>query len=231
MSTKHYASLSLAIRAVNGDATIETVAQETAGAMVWVTDDQRRKVFLLADATESQPITVAKNLDLVLNNHSLTFTAPGAYLQFAAGTDCRILGAGGSIVKAVGDVGTANVLLVDTFGNSLRVTGGEYLLSCSTGGVAQAVTDLIHQTNPDLEIKTARAEGLRECRKLMTLAKVGKYDGYLLEGMACPGGCVAGAGTLLPVDLATKVVGRYQTETDRTSPLQSAYRDEGHTLD
>jgi len=100
-----------------------------------------------------------------------------------------------------------------------------------SGGVAQAVTDLIHQTNPDLEIKTARAEGLRECRKLMTLAKVGKYDGYLLEGMACPGGCVAGAGTLLPVDLATKVVGRYQTETDRTSPLQSAYRDEGHKLD
>ena len=100
-----------------------------------------------------------------------------------------------------------------------------------SGGVAQAVTDLIHQTNPDLEIKTARAEGLRECHKLMTLAKVGKYDGYLLEGMACPGGCVAGAGTLLPVDLATKVVGRYQTETDRTSPLQSAYRDEGHKLD
>ena len=100
-----------------------------------------------------------------------------------------------------------------------------------SGGVAQAVTDLIHQTNPDLEIKTARAEGLRVCRKLMTLAKVGKYDGYLLEGMACPGGCVAGAGTLLPVDLATKVVGRYQTETDRTSPLQSAYRDEGHKLD
>ncbi len=100
-----------------------------------------------------------------------------------------------------------------------------------SGGVAQAVTDLIHQTNPEQEIKTARAEGLRECRKLMTLAKVGKYNGYLLEGMACPGGCVAGAGTLLPVDLAAKVVGRYQSEADQTSPLQSPYRDEGHKLD
>ena len=100
-----------------------------------------------------------------------------------------------------------------------------------SGGVAQAVTDVIHQTHPDLEVKTARAEGLRECRKLMTLAKVGKYHGYLLEGMACPGGCVAGAGTLLPVELAAKVVGKYQDEADQTSPLDSPYRDTGHNLD
>ena len=32
-----------------------------------------------------------------------------------------------------------------------------------SGGVAGAVKDLIHQTHPDLEIKTAGAEGLREC--------------------------------------------------------------------
>ena len=99
------------------------------------------------------------------------------------------------------------------------------------GGVAQAVADMAHETNPEREIQTARAEGLRECRKLMTLAKAGKYNGYLLEGMACPGGCVAGAGTLLPVDLAAKVVGRYQSETDRVSPTDSEYRDRGKDLD
>ena len=87
------------------------------------------------------------------------------------------------------------------------------------------MANLIHETHPEVEVKTARAEGLRECRKMMTLAKAGKYNGYLLEGMACPGGCVAGAGTLLPVDLAAKVVQRYQSETDRVSPLESAYRD------
>ena len=99
------------------------------------------------------------------------------------------------------------------------------------GGVAGAVEKLIKETNPDAEIKTARAEGLRDCRKLMLMAKAGKYDGYLLEGMACPGGCVAGAGTLLPVELAANVVGRYQNEADAESPLESAYRDRGHTLD
>ena len=100
-----------------------------------------------------------------------------------------------------------------------------------SGGVAGAVADVIRQTDPDAEVKTARAEGLRECRKLMAMAKAGKYDGYLLEGMACPGGCVAGAGTLLPVDLAAKVVGRYQSEADRESPLDSSYRDQAHNLD
>ncbi len=99
------------------------------------------------------------------------------------------------------------------------------------GGVAKAVTDLVHKTHPDLEIKTARAEGLRECRKLMTLAKAGKYKGYLLEGMACPGGCVAGAGTLLPVQKAMGVVEKYKGETDMESPLESPYRDKGEHLD
>jgi iron only hydrogenase large subunit-like protein len=100
-----------------------------------------------------------------------------------------------------------------------------------SGGVAQAVANLVRETDPNAEVKTARAEGLQECRKLMTLAKAGKYNGYLLEGMACPGGCVAGAGTILPVDLATKIIGRYQSEAGTASPLESQYRDTGEKLD
>jgi [FeFe] hydrogenase (group B1/B3) len=98
------------------------------------------------------------------------------------------------------------------------------------GGVAGAVEKLIKETDPEAEVKTARAEGLRDCRKLMAMAKAGKYDGYLLEGMACPGGCVAGAGTLLPVELAARVVGRYQSEAERESPLESEYKDHGKNL-
>ena len=100
-----------------------------------------------------------------------------------------------------------------------------------SGGVAGAVANLIKEKDPDAQVQTARAEGLRECRKLMTLAKAGKYNGYLLEGMACPGGCVAGAGTLLPVELAARVVGNYQKEANAESPLESAYRDQGKSLD
>ena len=93
------------------------------------------------------------------------------------------------------------------------------------GGVAQAVENLVHETHPDLEIKTARAEGLRDCRKLMAMAKAGKYKGYLLEGMACPGGCIAGAGTILSIEQAAKVVSQYQKDAKTISPTQSEYRD------
>ena len=112
--------------------------------------------------------------------------------------------------------------------NEGSATGRGFAVS---GGVAKAVSDLIVNNNPDVEVKTARAEGLRECRKLITLAKAGKYNGYLLEGMACPGGCVAGAGTLLPVELASNVVGRYQNEADIKTPLDSYYKDAGEGLD
>ena len=68
-----------------------------------------------------------------------------------------------------------------------------------SGGVASAVVNAIHDLYPDREVRVASAEGLANCRKLLQLAKAGKYNGYLLEGMACPGGCVAGAGTLQPI--------------------------------
>ena len=103
--------------------------------------------------------------------------------------------------------------------------------------VPQYINNHIHTTysfspySPTAAVYAARAEGLRECRKLMTLARAGKYNGYLLEGMACPGGCVAGAGTLLPVELAATVVGRYQNEADQNSPLESPYRSRGRDLD
>ena len=83
-----------------------------------------------------------------------------------------------------------------------------------SGGVAKAVTDLVHEQYPDMEIQTARAEGLRECRKLMMLAKAGKFKGCLLEGMACPGGCVAGAGTMQSIKKSAAVVGVYAKQAE-----------------
>jgi len=64
------------------------------------------------------------------------------------------------------------------------------------GGVAGAVVNCIHELDPKREVKVMAAEGLRECRAMLDQAKKGVYDGYLLEGMACPGGCVGGAGVL-----------------------------------
>lgn len=119
--------------------------------------------------------------------------------------------------------------LEDAEGLKEGTAAGRYF--AVSGGVAKAVTDLAEKENPGMQIKTARAEGLRECRKLMAVAKAGKYKGYLLEGMACPGGCVAGPGTILSVDKATKFVEKYSKEAEFASPMESKYRDYGEKLD
>ena len=91
-----------------------------------------------------------------------------------------------------------------------------------SGGVAKAVADKIHEWYPDKEVKIASAEGLANCKKMLMMAKAGKYNGYLLEGMGCPGGCVAGAGTITPVKKSTAAVTRYVNEAKVKSVQESA---------
>ena len=78
-----------------------------------------------------------------------------------------------------------------------------------SGGVAKAVVNSMKKLEPACDIKVASAQGLAECKKMMMMAKAGKYNGYLLEGMACPGGCVAGAGTMQPIAKSAASVGIY----------------------
>lgn len=94
-----------------------------------------------------------------------------------------------------------------------------------SGGVAGAVVNCIKELYPDLEVKTESAEGLENCRKLLSLAKAGKYNGYLLEGMACPGGCVAGAGTRQPIAKSAASVGQIKKQTTAKVALQSTYKE------
>ena len=93
-----------------------------------------------------------------------------------------------------------------------------------SGGVAAAVEDAIKVLNPGREIKTARAEGLQNCKKMLQIAKTGKYNGYLLEGMACPGGCVAGAGTIVPVRKSTEAVNKLKGNANMRFGVSSKYR-------
>ena len=79
----------------------------------------------------------------------------------------------------------------------------------ASGGVAKAVVNVIQHRYPGREVKVTSSQGLRECRKMMQEAVAGKYPGYLLEGMACPGGCVAGAGTMQPIKKSQAAVGLY----------------------
>ena len=94
------------------------------------------------------------------------------------------------------------------------------------GGVAAAVAEAHRRASTRAGASpSSTADGLRECRKMLTLAKAGKYNGYLLEGMGCPGGCVAGAGTIRPVKTAANRVAAYQAAATRKSPLEDPERD------
>ena len=99
-----------------------------------------------------------------------------------------------------------------------------------SGGVAKAVKDLIQKEHPGTEVKVQAAEGLKNCKTMLMMAKAGRLNGYLLEGMACPGGCVAGAGTLQPINKSSALVKKYATENDKKDADESAYGDRLHEL-
>lgn len=74
------------------------------------------------------------------------------------------------------------------------------------GGVACAVEQCIHEYYPGTEVLIEHAEGLSECKKMLLLAKAGKKDGCMIEGMGCTGGCIAGVGTILSIPKAKLAV-------------------------
>ena len=99
-----------------------------------------------------------------------------------------------------------------------------------SGGVAKAVADKIKEWHPDMDVKIASAQGLAECKKLLMLAKAGKYNGYLLEGMGCPGGCIGGAGTIADPARTAVQLNKYVKEAPFTDPEQSAFMSNIHVL-
>ena len=86
------------------------------------------------------------------------------------------------------------------------------------GGVASAIESYIKKNYPGTEVKIQHAESLAECKKLLLLAKAGRMDGCLIEGMACPGGCIAGAGTNIALMQAAKEVAKFKSAADKPLP-------------
>ena len=93
------------------------------------------------------------------------------------------------------------------------------------GGVAAAVVEAISHIDPTREVKIEYGDGLRECRKMLMMAKAGKRNGYLLEGMGCPGGCVAGAGTIQPVKQSAMSVEKFKGAAPEVSSTASPFLD------
>ena len=87
-----------------------------------------------------------------------------------------------------------------------------------SGGVSDAIKQCIDEYYPGTEVKIEHAEGLSDCRKMLLLAKAGKKNGCMIEGMGCPGGCVAGVGTILPIASAKAAVAKSVKESTEKVP-------------
>ena len=99
-----------------------------------------------------------------------------------------------------------------------------------TGGVANSVKELINKNHPEVEVKIQAAEGLKNCKTMLMMAKAGRLNGYLLEGMGCPGGCVGGAGTLQPIPKSSALVKKYANDDTMKTADESKYGDEVHEI-
>ncbi len=65
------------------------------------------------------------------------------------------------------------------------------------GGLAEAVAQgLLEQNVTDFELKPCACDGIEECKKALIKKVKGVADFNFIEGMACVGGCIGGAGCL-----------------------------------
>lgn len=84
-----------------------------------------------------------------------------------------------------------------------------------SGGLTEAVLQVAKEKELDIEVKPEVCNGIEACKLALLKAKSGKLDKNFIEGMACFGGCVGGAGSLVH-ELKSKVkVDQYGKNSDK----------------
>ncbi|MCM8709497.1 4Fe-4S binding protein [Clostridium sp. SYSU_GA19001] len=71
-----------------------------------------------------------------------------------------------------------------------------------TGGVSKAVSDAIERLFPEKfkMLTTTQANGMVECKKMLSEVQEGNIRANFIEGMGCIGGCVGGPKAIIPKD-------------------------------
>ncbi len=81
-----------------------------------------------------------------------------------------------------------------------------------SGGLTDAATQALKEQNIDFEIKPVICDGIEACRVALLKLSKGMLDGNFIEGMACIGGCIGGAGCLTHGDKNKTEVDKYGKE-------------------
>ena len=82
-----------------------------------------------------------------------------------------------------------------------------------TGGLSEAVAQAMKEQDIEFDLKAIHCDGIEECKLALLKKRKNVLDANFIEGMACVGGCVGGAGCLthseknkLEVDKSGKVI-------------------------
>ncbi len=81
-----------------------------------------------------------------------------------------------------------------------------------SGGLSDAMAQGINEHGSDFEFKAIICDGIEECKLSLKKVSFGIADGNFVEGMACVGGCIGGAGCLTHGPKDKSQVDRYGKE-------------------
>ncbi len=81
-------------------------------------------------------------------------------------------------------------------GTVLNNASGYGRIFAHCGGLAAAAAEALKEQGIDFELKPLSCNGIEECKLALMKAARGKLDANFVEGMACVGGCVNGAGCM-----------------------------------
>jgi len=81
-----------------------------------------------------------------------------------------------------------------------------------SGGLSDAVRQALKEQEMDFDLKAVACDGIEACRVALLKASKNSLDGNFIEGMACTGGCIAGAGCLTHGEKNKSEVDKYGAE-------------------
>ena len=81
-----------------------------------------------------------------------------------------------------------------------------------SGGLSDAVAQALAEQNIDFKVNPAVCDGIEECRIALLKKSKSVLDANFIEGMACIGGCIGGAGCLTHGEKSKSDVDKYGKE-------------------
>ena len=81
-----------------------------------------------------------------------------------------------------------------------------------SGGLSDAVAEGLKEQGIDFALKPCACDGIEQCKLALMMKSKGRLDANFIEGMACVGGCIGGAGCLTHGDKNKAEVDKYGKE-------------------